>query len=50
VVVSFIGGDTGVPGEKQWPAPSQRQTLLDKVVSSTPRLGWIRIHNVSCKT
>ena len=32
--------EIGVPGESYW------RTLSHNVVSSTPRLSWIRIHNV----
>ena len=38
--------ETGVPGENHRPVSSHRQTLLPKVVSSTPRLSGIRTHNV----
>ena len=37
VVVSFIGGETGVPGENHQPAASHWQTWSHNVVSSTPR-------------
>jgi hypothetical protein len=39
--------ETGVPGENHRPVASHRQTLSHNVVSSTPRLNWIQIHNVS---
>jgi hypothetical protein len=38
---------TVVPGENHRPVASHGQTLSHKVVSSTPRLSWIRTHNVS---
>jgi len=38
--------ETGVPEENHRPAASQWQTLSHNVVSSTPRLSWIRTHNV----
>ena len=38
---------TGVPGENHRPVASLWQTLSHTVVSSTPRLGGIRNHNVS---
>ena len=34
--VSLVG-ETGVPGENQWPVASNWQTLLHNVVSNTPR-------------
>ena len=39
--------ETGMPGENHLPVASHRQTLSNKVVSSTPSLGGIRIHNFS---
>ena len=36
-----------VPGENHRPATTHCQTLSHNVVSSTPRLSWIRTHNVS---
>jgi hypothetical protein len=38
--------ETGVP-EKTTDLPQVIQTLSHNVVSSTPRLSWIRTHNVS---
>jgi hypothetical protein len=43
MAVSFIGGDTGVPGENYRAAASQWQTLLHKVVSSTPHISFPQI-------
>jgi hypothetical protein len=37
MVVSFIGGGNGVPGENHRPVQSHGQTLSHNVVSSTPR-------------
>ena len=39
--------ESGVPGENHRPATNQWQTLSHNVISSTPRLGGIRTHNVS---
>jgi hypothetical protein len=38
--------ETGVP-EKTTDLPQVIQTLSHNIVSSTPRLSWIRTHNVS---
>jgi len=43
MAVSFIGGDTGVPGENYRPAASHWQTLLHKVVSSTSHISFLQI-------
>ena len=43
MAVGFIGGETGVPGENYRPAASQWQTLLHKVVSSTPHISFPQI-------
>ena len=37
---------TGVPREIHTTVASHCQTLLHNVVSNTPRLSWIRTHNV----
>jgi len=39
--------ETGVPDENHLPAASHWQTLSHNVVSSTPRQGGFRTHNVS---
>ena len=39
--------ETGVPGENHQPVASHRQTLSHNIVSSTPCLNGIRIHNIS---
>ena len=39
--------ETGVLRENHRPVASDWQTLSHNVVSSTPRLRWIRTHNVS---
>ena len=39
--------ETGVLGENQRPVANLRQNLSHSVVSSTPRMSGIRIHNVS---
>ena len=39
--------ETGIPGENHRPTASHWQTLSHYVVSSTPRLNEIIIHNVS---
>jgi hypothetical protein len=39
--------ETGVPGESHRPVVSHWQTLSHNVVSSTPRLSGVQIHNVS---
>ena len=39
--------ETGVPRENHRPVASRWQTLSHNVVSSTPRLGGIRTHNIS---
>jgi hypothetical protein len=39
--------ESGVPGENHRPATSHWQALSHNVVSNTPRLSWIRTHNVS---
>ena len=39
--------ETRVPEENNRPAASHWKTLSHNVVSSTPRLSWIRTHNVS---
>jgi hypothetical protein len=39
--------ETSVPRENHRPPESHGQTLSHNVVSSTPRLSWIRTHNVS---
>ena len=39
--------ETGGPGENHRPVASHRQTLSHNVVSSTPRLSGVRIHNFS---
>jgi hypothetical protein len=39
--------ETRVPGENHRPAASHRQTLSHNVVSSTPHMSGIPIHNVS---
>jgi hypothetical protein len=39
--------ETRVPGENRRSAASHRQTLSHNVVSSTPRLGVSRTHNVN---
>ena len=39
--------DTGVPGENHRPAASHCQALAHNVVSSTPFLSGVRIHNIS---
>jgi hypothetical protein len=39
--------ETGVLGENQRPVANHRQNLSHSVVSSTPRMSGIRIHNVS---
>ena len=44
---SFIGGGNGVPGENHRPSASHWQTLSQNVVSSTPRLSGIPMHNAS---
>jgi hypothetical protein len=41
--------ETGVPGENHRPVTSNWQTLSHNVVSSTPRLGGIRIDNGKVK-
>jgi hypothetical protein len=50
-VISWWSGlslkETGGPGENHRPVTSHWQTLLHNVVSSTPRLSWVRTHNVS---
>ena len=38
--------ESGVPAENHWPAASHWQTLSTNVVSNTPRLSGIQIHNV----
>jgi hypothetical protein len=35
-------------GENQQPVASHCQTLSHNIISSTPHLGGIRTHNVSC--
>jgi len=42
--------ETGVQGENHRPAVRHRQTLSHNVVSSTPRLSWVRTHNVEEQT
>jgi len=39
--------ETVVPGENNWSATSQQQTLSHNVVLSTPGLSGVRTHNVS---
>ena len=39
--------ETGVPGENHRPTASHWQNLSHNVISSTPQLTGIRIHNVS---
>jgi hypothetical protein len=39
--------ETGVPGENHRPVASYWQTLSRTVVSNTPRLSWVRTHNIS---
>jgi hypothetical protein len=39
--------EIGVPGENHRPAASPLQICSHNVVSSTPRLNWIRTHNIS---
>ena len=43
MAVSFIE----IPRENNRLVASHSQTFSHNVVSSTPRLGWIRAHNVS---
>jgi hypothetical protein len=51
VAVSFIGGGNRSTRRKpQTCRKSLRQTLSHNVVSITPRLSWIRTHNVSGDT
>ena len=38
--------ETGIPGENHRPVASHWQTLSHNVVSSTPRMGGIRSHNI----
>ena len=42
--------ETGIPGENPRPVAGHSQTLSHNVVSSTPGLSGIRIHNVSGDT
>ena len=39
--------ETGVLKENQRPVANHWQTMSHNVVSSTPRLSWIRTHNIS---
>jgi hypothetical protein len=39
--------ETVVPGEIHRPVANHCQTLSHNVASSTPRLSWIRTHNIS---
>jgi hypothetical protein len=39
--------ETVVPRKTHRPATSHKQTLSHNIVSSTPRLSGIRIHNIS---
>ena len=43
----LLVAETEVPGENHRPATSHGQTLSHNVVSSTPRLSGIQIHNFS---
>ena len=43
----LLVGETRVPGENNRTATSYRQTLSDKIVSSTPRMSGIRTYNVN---
>jgi hypothetical protein len=43
----LLAEETKVLGENHWPVASHWQTLSYNVISSTPRLGGIRTHNVS---
>jgi len=47
VEVSFVGGNRSIPGENHRPVASHWQTKTHKVVSSTPGLRGLRIHNFS---
>ena len=42
----LLAEETWVHGENHIPAASHSQTLSHYVVSSTPRMGWIRTHNI----
>jgi hypothetical protein len=42
--------ETGVAGENHRPVVNHWQTLSNNIVSTTPRLSRIRIHNVSGDT
>ena len=42
--------ETGVTGENHRPVARHWQTLSHSVASSTPRLSWVRTHNVSSDT
>jgi hypothetical protein len=46
MAVSFIGEETVVPGENNWPATSHWLTLSHNAVSSTPSLSGNQTHNV----
>ena len=43
----FLVEETLVAGEKHRPAASHGQILSHSFVSSTPRLSWIRTHNIN---
>ena len=45
--IVYLVEESGVPGENHWPAASHWQTSSTNVVSNTPRLSGIQIHNVS---